>query len=283
MADETNLAAQDEFMAGFDGVAEEATAPEGTEAEPVETPDAAETTPEAEQGAEEEANEQEAEPEKDEENREGDAPAEDTLQIKYNGELMDIPLSEARILAQKGMNYDHVAEELRMLRESDELRLWDEIAAEQGVTRQEAVQQIRARRQETEINALVEGGTPEEVARELIELRARKAQERATQAAEERKRTENAPWEALVRTFPETREPNFEMPKEVLEAIHNGASPIEAYAAYDRQRLQAEIENARKEIETAKRNKKNAEKAAGSLRAQANELAEDAFLAGFNS
>ena len=50
MADETNLAAQDEFMAGFDGVAEEATAPEETEAEPVETPDTAETTPEAEQG-----------------------------------------------------------------------------------------------------------------------------------------------------------------------------------------------------------------------------------------
>ncbi len=283
MADETNLAAQDEFMAGFDGVAEEATAPEETEAEPVETPDTAETTPEAEQGAEEDADEQEAEPEEDAENREGDAPAEDTLQIKYNGELMDIPLSEARILAQKGMNYDHVAEELRMLRESDELRLWDEIAAEQGVTRQEAIQQIRARRQEAEISRLVEDGTPEAVARELVELRNRSAKEHAEQAAAERKKAENAPWEALVRTYPETREPNFEMPREVMDAIHNGASPVEAYAAYDRQRLQAELDAARKEAEAAKKNKKNAEKATGSLRAQSNAQQEDPFLAGFNS
>lgn len=283
MADETNLAAQDEFMAGFDGVAEEATAPEETEAEPVETPETAETTPEAEQGAEEDADEQEAEPEEDAENREGDAPAEDTLQIKYNGELMDIPLSEARILAQKGMNYDHVAEELRMLRESDELRLWDEIAAEQGVTRQEAIQQIRARRQDAEISRLVEDGTPEAVARELVELRNRSAKEHAEQAAAERKKAENAPWEALVRTYPETREPNFEMPREVMDAIHNGASPVEAYAAYDRQRLQAELEAARKEAEAAKKNKKNAEKATGSLRAQSNAQQEDPFLAGFNS
>lgn len=283
MADETNLAAQDEFMAGFDGVAEEATAPEETEAEPVETPETAETTPEAEQGAEEDADEQEAEPEEDAENREGDAPAEDTLQIKYNGELMDIPLSEARILAQKGMNYDHVAEELRMLRESDELRLWDEIAAEQGVTRQEAIQQIRARRQEAEISRLVEDGTPEAVARELVELRNRSAKEHAEQAAAERKKAENAPWEALVRTYPETREPNFEMPREVMDAIHNGASPVEAYAAYDRQRLQAELDAARKEAEAAKKNKKNAEKATGSLRAQSNAQQEDPFLAGFNS
>lgn len=283
MAGETNLAAQDEFMAGFDGVAEEATAPEETEAEPVETPETAETTPEAEQGAEEDADEQEAEPEEDAENREGDAPAEDTLQIKYNGELMDIPLSEARILAQKGMNYDHVAEELRMLRESDELRLWDEIAAEQGVTRQEAVQQIRARRQEAEISRLVEDGTPEAVARELVELRNRSAKEHAEQAAAERKKAENAPWEALVRTYPETRDPNFEMPREVMDAIHNGASPVEAYAAYDRQRLQAELEAARKEAEAAKKNKKNAEKATGSLRAQSNAQQEDPFLAGFNS
>lgn len=283
MADETNLAAQDEFMAGFDGVAEEATAPEETEAEPVETPDTAETTPEAEQGAEEDADEQEAEQEQDAESREGDAPAEDTLQIKYNGELMDIPLSEARILAQKGMNYDHVAEELRMLRESDELRLWDEIAAEQGVTRQEAIQQIRARRQDAEISRLVEDGTPEAVARELVELRNRSAKEHAEQAAAERKKAENAPWEALVRTYPETREPNFEMPREVMDAIHNGASPVEAYAAYDRQRLQAELDAARKEAEAAKKNKKNAEKATGSLRAQSNAQQEDPFLAGFNS
>ena len=196
---------------------------------------------------------------------------------------MDIPLSEARILAQKGMNYDHVAEELRMLRESDELRLWDEIAAEQGVTRQEAIQQIRARRQEAEISRLVEDGTPEAVARELVELRNRSAKEHAEQAAAERKKAENAPWEALVRTYPETREPNFEMPREVMDAIHNGASPVEAYAAYDRQRLQAELDAARKEAEAAKKNKKNAEKATGSLRAQSNAQQEDPFLAGFNS
>lgn len=129
----------------------------------------------------------------------------------------------------------------------------------------------------------MEDGTPEAVARELVELRNRSAKEHAEQAAAERKKAENAPWEALVRTYPETREPNFEMPREVMDAIHNGASPVEAYAAYDRQRLQAELDAARKEAEAAKKNKKNAEKATGSLRAQSNAQQEDPFLAGFNS
>lgn len=39
------------------------------------------------------------------------------LKIKYNGEEMELSMEEAKNLAQKGMNYDHVYEELAQMRQ----------------------------------------------------------------------------------------------------------------------------------------------------------------------
>lgn len=57
------------------------------------------------------------------------AEQEDTIRIKYNGEMIDLPLSEAVVLAQKGMNYDHMLSE----RERESAAL-SRMAAEAGLS-----------------------------------------------------------------------------------------------------------------------------------------------------
>ena len=45
------------------------------------------------------------------------------MTIKYNGELLEIPMEEAVILAQKGMNYDRILERLEKLEKAPEMEL----------------------------------------------------------------------------------------------------------------------------------------------------------------
>ena len=55
--------------------------------------------------------------------RKGKPEEQGTLTIKYNGELLEIPMGEAVILAQKGMNYDRMHERLERLEKAPELEL----------------------------------------------------------------------------------------------------------------------------------------------------------------
>ena len=57
-----------------------------------------------------------------------------TLDIKYNGEQMSLDKQRATELAQKGMNYDHVYEELKRLRENPELEKLNKLAKAAGMS-----------------------------------------------------------------------------------------------------------------------------------------------------
>ena len=64
-------------------------------------------------------------------------PEEFSLDIKYNGELMSLDRQKATELAQKGMNYDHVYEELERLREDPELEKLERLSKAAGMSRGE--------------------------------------------------------------------------------------------------------------------------------------------------
>jgi len=59
------------------------------------------------------------------------------LTVKYNGEEKQITLDEARTLAQKGMNYDHIYAEHR-----DAHRALDTIAAREGINRAQLMERL---------------------------------------------------------------------------------------------------------------------------------------------
>lgn len=68
------------------------------------------------------------------------ADAENTISIKYNGEMIDLPISEAIVLAQKGMNYDHMLSE----REREAAAI-ERMAAQAGIPRGEYLSLLEER------------------------------------------------------------------------------------------------------------------------------------------
>lgn len=61
----------------------------------------------------------------------------DEFTVKYNGEEKKLTLSEAKTLAQKGMNYDHV-----LSQREDAHRALDALATREGLTRAELISKI---------------------------------------------------------------------------------------------------------------------------------------------
>ena len=137
-------------------------------------------------------------------------PSGNTIKIKYNGEERDITLNEARILAQKGMNYDHVVAE-RDTKYKRELDFLDRVARERGMTRAEYLN-------------LQEKTSATEETKESSEVR-----ERAR--AQIKRITDSVgftgPWSALFDTYPSlSRREAYDT---LTERVSQGLSPLEAY------------------------------------------------------
>ena len=64
------------------------------------------------------------------------------LDIKYNGELITLDKERATQLAQKGMNYDHVYEELLKLRQSNGEPMLTELSRRAGMQPRELLQAL---------------------------------------------------------------------------------------------------------------------------------------------
>lgn len=75
-----------------------------------------------------------------------------TLTVKYNGEEKKISLEEAAVLAQKGMNYDHVVAE-RDSKYKRELDVLERYASLSGMSRQEYVNRLEEEARSDEIRA----------------------------------------------------------------------------------------------------------------------------------
>lgn len=201
------------------------------------------------------------------ENFEGDniiadsEPMGETLRIKYNGEERDISLDEARILAQKGLNYDHVLAE-RDTRYQRELNALDAVAARQGMTRAQYI-------------ASVENSLPQNNAEDYDSIRTAAS----LRAKEQIKRLEESvglsgPWGNLFRKYPELS--RKEAYSDLSDDVRSGMSPLEAYQT----RLLAQKE---KELQIAKNNGAAANRSVGSLEGDGQGEKLDDFLVGFYS
>lgn len=188
-------------------------------------------------------------------------PTSEMLRIKYNGEERDISLDEARILAQKGLNYDHVLAE-RDTRYQRELNALDTVAARQGMTRAQYI-------------ASVENSQPQNNAEDYNSIRAAAS----FRAKEQIKRLQESagfsgPWGNLFRKYPElSRKDAY---ADLADDVRSGMSPLEAYQS----RLLAEKD---KELCIAKNNGAAANRSVGSLEGDGQGEKLDDFLVGFYS
>lgn len=199
------------------------------------------------------------------------------LKLKYNGEEKEIPLDEAVILAQKGMNYDYVKG-----RYDDVIGTITEYAKDANMS----VENYLAYLKESRTNAYISNQIEElrtrypdaddtllrEIADREIKLKEidrEKAEKEKSDAEHEAKRK---PWENFFKEFPDVKPDSLD--QAFYDAVNAGKTPREVY-------LERKLADLEEKITIEEKNKENQEKAIGSVKGDAKSKTTDAFLAGF--
>ncbi len=207
-----------------------------------------------------------------------------TIRVKYNGEERDISLDEARTLAQKGLNYDHVVEERDRNRSAFDFLM--ERAKADGITVEQLIERERGRAEDQRLEAKkseirardddASDETIESLARLELEAEKARAERESAKARENKDKEEIESWNRLFREHPELIAPDgsSKVSPGVLELVKSGRTPTEAYLIERNRELEAQSRVAASE-QRAK------QKSVGSL-SGVQSAEEDDFLAGFN-
>lgn len=209
-----------------------------------------------------------------------DEPAQEPyLTVKHNHEEHALTREEARQLAQKGMNYDHVAGELQRLRDDPAQKLFEQLAQQSGMTREEYLKAVQTQMEQAETQKLARAGVPESYARELLESKRRLAElEAANQATaeklreQERREAAQQIWARFFDAHPDVKSYG-ELPTEVKNAIAAGEAPESAYTRYENAQLKEQVKKLQQQQE-------NRDKAPGSAASDAGAEEADGFMRG---
>lgn len=203
-----------------------------------------------------------------------------SIKVKYNGAEVEVGEADIPTFVQKGMNYDHIKEELDRYRGRDkDLATLDEIAKANNMTAGEYLAKIGETLREAKISELMEDGTPREKAVELLDLRSKMTNasinKQAADTAAERKA-------AFVKFFKENPSVSS-LPNEVLQEVINGKDISEAWNAHQKdiklKEAQAEIDKLKRQAEISAQNEKNKASATPSVETKKQDDV-DAFLSG---
>lgn len=222
----------------------------------------------------------------------GEAGNGSVLRVKYNGEERDISLDEAKTLAQKGLNYDHVVTERDRNRNAFDFLM--ERAKVEGITVEQLIERERGQAENQRLEAKMQeirsrdDDASEETIKRLaqFELEAEKRnkdKERETaetQALEQKKNAEIEGWNRLFSEHPELKAKEGEkVSPEVLglfELIGQGYTPVEAF--YIKRSRELEVQN---KMQADKNTAK--QKSIGPLSGNQKTEEKDDFLEGFYS
>lgn len=210
--------------------------------------------------------------------------------IKYNKEEVNVESIEDLITnVQKGLNYDKKLQELENLQNSRLEKYAKQKADALGISVDEYMDQVEAyekqqerQREADELEDLINAGTPESIAKELIASRQQRKQIqqelndiKAEREADRKEKEKNKEYQDFLKEFPEVNPESI--PKEVFEDAEN-SSLKEAYMKWKLKELE-------KEISISKTNEKNKKSSVGSTTdtGTTNEKHEkDLFLEGFD-
>lgn len=221
-----------------------------------------------------------------EEGKKEEKPSEDAkmITVKFNGENIEVPIDQAQILIQKGMNYDHVKTEVDEFRGTLEF-----YASQNGLTVPQYIKALKEQQEtaaiQTEIETLSKKLPDEnpEVIKMLAELIYKDKQHEAEKASEKQKREaqeeEDKVFREFVKKFPEVKE----IPPEVAQKVKDGENLITAYQEYENQKLRDQIAHMETTKKTEQKNQENKNTALGSLDGENTNTERDPFLEGLNS
>lgn len=190
------------------------------------------------------------------------------LELKHFGETKKVGKEEAKVLAQKGMDYDNVRGERDSARsERDALKtenaklkeleaFLNEVRGDQFASIDDFMLDTRARMR-SEAN-----GTKFED--ELAALKSKQTPAEAQKPAEEKP----SPVDEFLHRFPNVKAE--EIPESVWEEVRQTGDLVGAYVKHMESQKADEIQKLKDEIETLKQNQKNKERSAGSSRSSGN-------------
>jgi hypothetical protein len=189
--------------------------------------------------------------------------------IKYNKEEVNVESIEDLIENyQKGLNYDKKLQELENLQNSRLEKYAKEKADALGITVDEYMNQVEAyekqqerQREADELEDLINAGTPESIARELIASRQQRRQIqqelddiKAEREADKRDKERTKEYQDFLEEFPDVKPESI--PKEVFEEAEK-SSLSNAYMKW-------KLKDLEKQISISKTNEKNKQSSIGS-------------------
>lgn len=174
--------------------------------------------------------------------------------ITYNGQQMQLPVSQLTKLAQQGMNYEPVYErmtaaEALVAQQAPMVEMLEQLAAVSGIPLDQYLANGPATMEASFLRQQADLGVPEAAARQMWQDRLRLAQLerggrlRAAQEARQRSESEaaaaqRAEFEAFIREYPDVQK----LPEEVIAIKQQtGESITSAYRKYELGQLRAQL------------------------------------------
>ncbi len=211
---------------------------------------------------------------------------EPVIRCEFQGEEKLLPLSEAVLWMQRGME---AAAQAQRGEQSREMQLIDYLAARSGMEREaylSAMEQGRMEALEAEQIEAIRSrypDIPEALAKEagaaLAREKERELSETISKGAQREREAALSPWVEFAKAFPEIESVET-LPEEVLAAIDGGASPAAAMQAFEAKRLAAENAQLRAALDALERNERNRHKSVGSMIPSGGNSPADPFLMG---
>lgn len=212
----------------------------------------------------------------DEENQPVEEQEDDGLTVKYNGKDTKVAKDKIPELVQKGMNYDHIKEELEGMRSGNEYKVLKKLADKEGMSTSQYAKFVLDKEDADTLSAAeaeVRKEHPNWSNADIKELAEARAAKKANNAKAEESSAAEKAWAEATKEYPGmTRD---SIPEEVLQAVANGKSPLLAMKDYEISQLKA----AQKKSSIEEKNQKNKEKSTGSMRGDSAD-GDDQFLAG---
>lgn len=231
----------------------------------------------------------ESEPaEDDQEGADTNAPSPEKVKVKFLGQERELTRDELVSAAQKGLNYDHVAEERDELKgrvasfdqAQKGINILERYAKAAGMSVEQYGDWLEKQEQENQVKGMAEKGVPEDVARRLVELEAKERQRDTREAEFQHKQQEEElqkqQFADFVKEYPEIRDFDKEIPAEVWTSVRTGTPLVQAYRSWENQEL-------KRQIAAVKKNEENKHKAVGSVTGDAaGSTKRDPFLDGLS-
>ena len=206
----------------------------------------------------------------------------DFLTVRYNKADRKLSKAEAVEYAQKGLNYDHVSNELKSYRDGPIGRAMKAYADEAGMSVEQYAEMMlsnqEAAAERTAMDKLQEQypDAPEELLKELVKAQRAEAKGQA-KTAEEAKRQKA--WADALSYYPDIKPDN--LPQDVQDAVANGSTPLDALRMHELTELRAKVAELTSAQEQKQKQDDNRARSIGSAAGVTSSgEAEDDFLAG---